>query len=141
MNRTHFLASLAAAALVALCVTPVSASAAQQARGADTCTLRLVTTKAVNLQHDVEGTDEVRAQLGNTTSQVRTYTLGQRRNTFPDGTETFTGTAPVSLQVEILGGAWLTIDTRVVQCENRTRDLVLRNGDAVYKARALVQVI
>ena len=141
MNRTHFLASLAAAALVALCVTPVPASGAQQARRADTCTLRLVTTKAVNLQHDVEGTDEVRAQLGNTTSQVRTYTLGQRRNTLSDARETFTGSTQVSLQVEILGGAWLTIDTRGIQCEDRTRDLALRNGDAVYKARALVQVI
>ncbi|WP_243059594.1 hypothetical protein [Nocardioides sp. SR21] len=128
-------------ALVGLGVTPVSAAAAQPARGAETCTLRLLTTKAVDLQHDVKGTDEVRAQLGNTTSRTRTYTVGQRRNTLSDGRETFTGSTQVSLQVEVLGGVWLPIDTRGIRCEDQTRDLVLSSNDARYKARAVVEVI
>lgn len=140
MNRTHLTTSLAVVALVGLAPAPVEATAAQ-ARAADTCTLRLQSTKAVNLQHDVKGTDDVRAQLGNTTTRVRPYTLGQRRNTDGDGTETFTGAAQVSLQVEILGGAWRTIDTRVVQCANRTRDLVYANGDSRFKARAVIEVL
>lgn len=142
MNRTRLTASLVGGATaVGLGLTPTSATAAQPAGGAETCTVRLLTTKAVNLQHDVTGTDDVRAQLGNTTTRTRSYTLGQRRNTFGDGTETFTDATRVALQVEVLGGAWLPIDSRGIQCEDRTRDLVMANGDARYKVRAVVAVL
>ena len=141
MNRAHRTTSLAAIAFAGLGLIPLQATAAPPDRGADTCTLRLLSTKAVNLQHDVKGTDDVRAQLGNTTTRVRPYSLGQRRNTNGDGTETFTGTTLASLQVEILGGAWLSIDSRVIRCEERTRDYVFTNRDARYKARAVVDVV
>lgn len=142
MNSTHLGTFLTVAALVGVAATPVAAQAAQpSARAADTCSLRLLTTKAVNLQHDAKGTDEVRAQLGNTTGRVRPYTLGQRRNTLSDATEIFTGDTQVSLEVEVRGGLWLRIDTRGIRCEDRTRDLVMRSTDATYKTRAVLEVL
>lgn len=134
-----FLAAVTAAA--SLVPSPATATSEHMAGHARTCSVRLVTTKAINLQHDNTGTDQIKARLGNTLTRERSYTLGQRRNTLSDGTETFSDAALVTLQVEVLGGAWLTIDSHVIQCENTTRDLVFTNSDARYKARADIDIL
>ncbi|WP_141012810.1 hypothetical protein [Nocardioides sambongensis] len=148
MNRSLVITSALATAVGGLGLTALTTTAAAGASAAPpraaavaTCTLRLVSTKAVNLQHDATGTDQLRARLGNTTTRTRSYTVGQRRNTLSDGTETFSDETRISLQVEVLGGAWLTIDSRGVDCEDRTRDLVVANGDSRYKMRAILAVV
>ncbi len=143
MNRSHLIAPLLVGALAGLGPVPAATAVALEAAAAatGTCSLRLVTTKAVNLQHDGSGTDEVRAHLGNTNTRTRAYTLGQRRNTLSDGTELFSDTTQLSLQVLVRDVVWRTIDTRQVRCEDRTRDFVLSNSDARYKTRAIIEVL
>ena len=53
----------------------------------------------------------------------------------------FSDRATISLQVEVLQGAWRTIDARNLSCETRTRDFTLSNADARYKVRAILKVL
>ncbi|WP_028660105.1 hypothetical protein [Nocardioides insulae] len=150
MNKTHATRYLLAAAVCGVVLTPSAASAGsagsaataqQRAAAPPTCSVRLVTTKAINLQHDVKGTDDVRARLGTTLTQVRPYTLGQRRNTLNDGTGRFRVLTILRLQVKVGNGTWLRIQDRFVRCSDHTRDLVFQNRDARYKARAVIDVL
>jgi hypothetical protein len=143
MRTAHAIAPLVTACLLAAGAPPVVASAASAAAAAQaepTCTARVLTTRAVNLQHDGKGADVVRARLGNTITRERSYALGQTRNTNVDGEEVFSGPVRVSLEVEVRNVAWLPIDYRNVSCEDATHTFTLRNGDAAYKARIVVRL-
>ena len=145
MKTRHVLAPIATACLLAsgaAILTPASASVAAAAAGADsTCTVRVLTTRAVNLQHDQKEVDVVRARLGNTLTRQRSYVLGQTRNTNVDGEEVFTGPTRISLEIQVREVAWIPIDSRNVDCEDASRTFTLRNGDATYKARVVVRVL
>lgn len=134
------------AASVLILTAPATSAAAAGSSGSSAqpeprCQARVMTTRAVNLQHDVKGTDVIRARLGNTTTRDRSYVLGQTRNTGVDGEEVFSDRARVSLEVQVRDVAFLPIDYRNIECENATHTFTLRNGDAAYKARVLVQLL
>ena len=138
-------AALATAALTATCPSATASSAGTSAGAASdraavstNCLLRLQKTRVQDLQND-NSTDQVFARLGNSTTITRPYTLPQTRNTLGDGSELFSGTAPITL-FETSGPFPIAIDTHWVTCEDATRDFVFTNGDARYKVRALVQV-
>lgn len=135
MRIQHAIAPIVTTCLVAAAATAGPA----QARADSTCSARVLTTRAVNLQHDDKGVDVVRARLGNTLTRERSYALGQTRNTNVDGEEVFTGRARISLEVQFREVAWLPIDYRYVDCDDATHTFTLRNGDATYKARVIVQ--
>lgn len=138
MTAALGIAGLTAVASTATASPSAPAHSASSRVAVDQCLLRLQKTRVLDLQHD-GGTDEVFARLGNSQTTSRTYTLPQTRNTTGDGQELFSGFASIVL-VEQSGPFGTAIDSKVVACENATRDLVFDDGDARYKVRALVQV-
>ena len=116
---------------------PTSATAA-----VDQCKLRISKVRVKDLQHDQEGVDQVFAKIGNSVTITRPYSVPQTRNLLGDGEELFSGTAQVTLRVEVLGGLGsFVIGTDTVPCQDTTRDFAFTNGDAHYKVRAVVDVL
>lgn len=147
MSAIRILAPLMTAALATTALVGTGPSATATAAAADSasgrsalvqCLLRLQKTRVKDLQNDL-GSDLVFAQIGNSRTISRPYTLPQTRNTLGDGSELFSNVAVIRL-IEESGPFPVVIDTHAVTCEDATRDFVFSNGDAKYKVRALVQV-
>lgn len=119
-----------------------SSATASSAAAVDQCRLRILKVRVKDLQHDVEGIDNAFVKIGNSVTTTRSYVIPQTRNTLGDGEELYSGTAQVTLKVEILGGvASVRVGSDTVDCVDATRDFVFDNGDAKYKVKALVQVL
>ena len=108
----------------------------------DQCRLRIAKVRVLNLQHDVEGVDRAFVNIGNSVTETLSYSIPQTRNTLGTGEELFSGTAQVTLKVEVLDGLGsIVVGSDTVPCRNTTQDFVFGNGDARYKVKAVVEVL
>jgi hypothetical protein len=128
--------------------SPAASSSAASASGSagaavDQCRLRIEKVRVLDLQHDVDGVDQVFVNIGNSVTATRSFSIPQTRNMLSDGEELFVEEAQVELRVEILGGGGpsFSVGSDTVPCQDTTRDFVFNNGDARYKVKALVQVL
>lgn len=133
-------AGLATAALVPL--LGVAAGPAQAAQAVQSCTIKIVSVKALDLQEDVQGQDEVFLRLGDSSTTQRNYFEGQKRNTLGDGDDVFVDRERVRLVENDGPGNNDAIDSGWMDCAAAARTTTLSDnaGDAIYKVKWLVFV-
>ena len=131
---------LAAFALVPL--LGAAAGSAQAAGAVQSCTIKIVSVKALDLQEDGQGQDEVFLRLGDSSTTQRTYFEGQKRNTLGDGNDPFVGREKVRLVENDGPGNNDVLDTARIACAaaSATSTLSDSGGDAIYQVRWLVVV-
>lgn len=138
-SRTS-MSALGTAALVAASVAATTSSgSAAQPRAVNVCELRVFHVKALDLQEDAQGNDEIFLRLGDFRSTTRRYTEGQKRNVSAD--DVFVGSEPVRL-VEQDGGTDDVLASESIPCVQRLNQTsILGNADAIYKLTWQVRVL
>ena len=133
-------AGLAAAALVP--ALGMAAAPAQAAQAVQSCTIKIVSVKALDLQEDGQGQDEVFLRLGDSRTTQRTYFEGQKRNTLGDGDDVFVNRERVRLVENDGPGNNDVIDSARIDCAAASATTTLSDnaGDAIYKVSWLVIV-
>ena len=133
-------AAVATAALVPL--LGAAAAPAQASAVVQSCTIKIVSVKALDLQEDGQGQDEVRLRLGDSLTTQRNYFEGQKRNTLGDGDDVFVDRERVRLLENDGPGNNDVIDAAWIDCAagSAVSTLADANGDAIYKVSWLVVV-
>ena len=128
------------AALVSM--LSAGAGAAQAAPAQDSCTIKIASIKALDLQQDARGQDEVFMRLGDTSTTQRTYFEGQKRNTLGDGNGVFVNREKVRLVENDGPGNNDVVDSALIPCaaDSATSTLSDAAGDAIYEVSWLVTV-
>lgn len=150
-NRTKIIRPTVAAGLATAAMVPVLGMAAgpaqaaqppETARALQSCTIKIVSVKALDLQEDGQGQDEVFLRLGDSRTTQRTYLEGQKRNTLGDGDDVFVGRERVRLVESDGPGNNDVIDSGRINCAAASRTTTLSDsaGDAIYKVKWLVIV-
>ena len=136
------MSALGTAALVAASVAATTSSgSAAQPRAVNVCELRVFHVKALDLQEDAQGNDEIFLRLGDFRSTTRRYTEGQKRNVLATDRDVFVGNEPVSL-VEQDGGTDDVLASKSVPCvQQLNRISILGNADAIYEIKWEVRVL
>jgi hypothetical protein len=129
--------SLAMAVLV-----PLGATAGPAEAAVKSCTIRIVSVKALDLQEDGQGQDEVFLRLGDSRTTQRNYFEGQLRNTLGDGSDVFVNQENVRLVENDGPGNNDVLASRTIGCAaaSVTRTVADASGDAIYRIRVLVVV-
>jgi len=132
-------AALAAAAFVPLLG---AAGSAQAAAAVQSCTIRIVSIEALDLEEDGQGRDEVFLRLGDSSTTQRNYFEGQKRNTLGDGDDVFVNRERVRLVENDGPGNNDVLDSAWIDCAaaSATSTLADAGGDAIYEVRWLVVV-
>ena len=130
-------AGIAAAALV-----PLMGATAASAQATQSCTIKIVSIKALDLQEDGQGQDEVFLRLGDSSTTQRNYFEGQKRNTLGDGDDVFVDRERVRLVENDGPGNNDVLDSAWIDCaaDSDVSTLADPNGDAIYKVSWLVVV-
>jgi hypothetical protein len=133
-------AGLAATTLIPL--LGATAGSAQAAGAVQSCTIRIVSIKALDLQEDVQGQDEVFLRLGDSSTTQRTYFEGQKRNTLGDGDDVFVNRERVRLVENDGPGNNDVLDSTTIACAAASATSTLSDaaGDAIYKVSWTVSV-
>jgi hypothetical protein len=130
-----------AALVVAGAQATTAYGSAARPRAVDVCKLRVISVKALDLQEDAQGNDEIFLRLGDFRSATRRYTEGQKRNVLGTDRDVFVGNEPVRL-VERDGGADDVLATRSIGClEQLNQTSILADADAVYELKWQVRVL
>jgi hypothetical protein len=131
---------LAAFALVPL--LGAAAGSAQAAGAVQSCTIKIVSIQALDLQEDGQGQDEVFLRLGDSSTTQRTYFEGQKRNALFDGSDVYVTSEKVRLVENDGPGNNDVLDSTRIQCAaaSATSTLSDASGDAIYKVSWLVLV-
>jgi hypothetical protein len=143
MFRTRTtMSALGTAALVAASVAATTSSgSAAQPRAVDVCEIRIVSVKALDLQEDGQGHDEIFLRLGDFRSTTRSYTEGQKRNVFGTDRDVFVGSEPVRL-VEQDGGTDDVLASESIPCAQQLNQTsIVGNADAIYELKWQVRVL
>ena len=106
------------------------------------CTIKIVSVKALDLQEDGQGQDEMFLRLGDSRTTQRTYFEGQKRNTLGDGDDVFVNRERVRLVENDGPGNNDVIDSARIDCAAASATTTLSDnaGDAIYKVSWLVIV-
>lgn len=139
---TRMVAGTGAGLFALISLMSAGTGAAQAAAAQNSCTIKIASIRALDLQSDRRGQDEVFMRLGDTKTTQRTYFEGQKRNTFGDGDDVYARREKVSLVENDGPGNNDVIDSTMIPCaaDSATSTLSDAAGDAIYEVSWLVTV-